>query len=899
MSVLRVRSIEDLHSPLLGASVKAVCSTCSLNNQGCPGHFGFFSLPIPVFHPFFTALITRVVNCVCIFCARLKVSSVLIAMLHPVCNTSQLLLHRLKLITVLCQRQSSCFFCNKKPVQFRLSSNKLGMDICISERWHTVTPGFVHSLLRRISEFDLYVLGFDASVSHPANCILRALPILPPVGRPSTKTSRFGGSGTDIIECEDDITTMYHNIITACKGNVDITELSAFIERLFVDSGKACSVLHRKHSTPVVSFRRRWVGKSGRMRREIMGKRTNHCARSVVTCDCDLEADEVGVPLSVLCKITHPVVVCEWNKTFVSNKMQQGDVLFVQGSDGITQNIAHLAAFNIVFEPEDCIIRRNQKYKINNCTALIFCDSVPLPVQVDASIFQMCKGDVLLRKGKFLNPLSYVSWPVLKLGDVVSMCPQRGSVVLFNRQPTLVEESMIGMRIRPLPIRSFSCTCAPLEAMRGDYDGDEVNIHFPQSEAVNSELKSLMMLEEQIVTGQSSRPVVKVIHDAIAGFFWILTRQFERTQFMRLACLTGLSCGDLVARIRRNRLEWQLLTVRQARDPRVSYQGLSRRMWEFSGLALLSLIVPESFSFTGQEVGDVLQRYVCRRVGILGLPLVCENGVWLGGIGDAMTLNGKNGIIHQLMLYHDNKAALFFITGIQRITGNMSTVGYSSSIGITDCETEASVFQAAKIKLNDVCHRTVTSDVNIAVALRHVSEVKILKNITVRRRLVNTLVLLTALGSKGSLSNIFQTTFSLGQQVIEGSLVDMNWTGRAMSYVGKFAATHVSNRGFVLGSFLEGLNPLQFFFHAMAGREALVEAATSTANSGYKMRLSVKKMEHSTLQYDHTVRDRDGTIIQFLYGDDGLNQKFVASNQLPWCSTTLLKLASYTPQCDI
>jgi DNA-directed RNA polymerase beta' subunit len=85
----------------------------------------------------------------------------------------------------------------------------------------------------------------------------------------------------------------------------------------------------------------------------------------------------------------------------------------------------------------------------------------------------------------------------------------------------------------------------------------------------------------------------------------------------------------------------------------------------------------------------------------------------------------------------------------------------------------------------------------------------------------------------------------------------------------------------------------------MAGREALVEAATSTANSGYKMRLSVKKMEHSTLQYDHTVRDRDGTIIQFLYGDDGLNQKFVASNQLPWCSTTLLKLASYTPQCDI
>ena len=136
-----------------------------------------------------------------------------------------------------------------------------------------------------------------------------------------------------------------------------------------MDSGKARVMLNRKHSAPVISFRRRWVGKGGRMRREIMGKRTNHCARSVVTCDCDLEADEVGVPVNVLSKITQPVVVCDWNIQLLSLRMRQGGIFFVRGGDGTTQGIDHLAVFSIVFESGDCIIQKGNKYRVGRCYA--------------------------------------------------------------------------------------------------------------------------------------------------------------------------------------------------------------------------------------------------------------------------------------------------------------------------------------------------------------------------------------------------------------------------------------------------------------------------------------------------------------------------------------------------
>ena len=98
-------------------------------------------------------------------------------------------------------------FCGKNPVQFRPQASRLGVKRRTHDGWSLYSAGFTYTALRRVSAFDLFVLGFEASTSHPADCVLQVLPILPPVGQPSTKTSRFAGSGIDVIECEDDITT--------------------------------------------------------------------------------------------------------------------------------------------------------------------------------------------------------------------------------------------------------------------------------------------------------------------------------------------------------------------------------------------------------------------------------------------------------------------------------------------------------------------------------------------------------------------------------------------------------------------------------------------------------------------------------------------------------------------
>ena len=170
MSVLQIRSTEDLNSPLLGATPKQKCGTCGMNNQGCPGHFGFFRLPVPVFHPFYIALLTRVLNCICIFCHQLKISGVMLLMNfpRPLCNTTTPLVHRLKQIAQLCQRQPVCFFCGKKPVHFRAQASRLAIEIQTDDGWCSYPAGFAFTALKHVSTFELFVLGFEESIcTHP------------------------------------------------------------------------------------------------------------------------------------------------------------------------------------------------------------------------------------------------------------------------------------------------------------------------------------------------------------------------------------------------------------------------------------------------------------------------------------------------------------------------------------------------------------------------------------------------------------------------------------------------------------------------------------------------------------------------------------------------------------
>ena len=141
----------------------------------------------------------------------------------------------------------------------------------------------------------------------------------------------------------------------------------------------------------------------------------------------------------------------------------------------------------------------------------------------------------------------------------------------------------------------------------------------------------------------------------------------------------------------------------------------------------------------------------------------------------------------------------------------------------------------------------------------------------------NNFSMMVLTGAKGSSVNQSQITCFLGQQALEGQRVPLMISGKSLPSF-KAYDTQARAGGFVADRFLTGVRPQEYYFHCMAGREGLVDTAVKTSRSGYLQRCLVKHLEELKVNYDMTVRDSGNNIIQFLYGDDGLD---------PTCATLL------------
>ena len=134
-------------------------------------------------------------------------------------------------------------------------------------------------------------------------------------------------------------------------------------------------------------------------------------------------------------------------------------------------------------------------------------------------------------------------------------------------------------------------------------------------------------------------------------------------------------------------------------------------------------------------------------------------------------------------------------------------------------------------------------------------------------------------GSKGSFINISQMIACVGQQNVEGKRIPFGFNGRTLPHFTKDDLGPES-RGFVSNSYLSGLTPQELFFHAMGGREGLIDTAVKTSSTGYIQRRLVKAMEDFSIRYDGTVRDAGGAVVQFLYGEDGMDGAAVETQRL-------------------
>ena len=283
-----------------------------------------------------------------------------------------------------------------------------------------------------------------------------------------------------------------------------------------------------------------------------------------------------------------------------------------------------------------------------------------------------------------------------------------------------------------------------------------------------------------------------------------------------------------------------------------------------------------------------------------------RNGRMLRGQIDKSVLGGGGvGLIQRVCNDFGNIAASDFIDGLQNIiTEYMKSHAYSVGISdliankttntqivdvITKKKTEVKnlidqvhlgIFENKTGKTNEAEFEAKVSNI-LNSATNDAGKIGI-NSLNSTNRFVG----LVLSGSKGSDLNISQMISCLGQQAIEGKRISYGFDSRTLPHFNKFDDGPLA-RGFIESSFISGLSPEELFFHAMGGRIGLIDTAVKTSQTGYIQRRLIKGMEDLKVEYDMTVRNGKQRIIQFSYGDDGIDTIKVENQSLPLVAMSL------------
>ena len=684
-----------------------------------------------------------------------------------------------------------------------------------------ITPAMVLNIFRHISNEEIKKMGLSNDYARPEWMIITVLPVPPPPVRPSISVDGTGQG----MRGEDDLTYKLGDIIRA-NGNVrrcetegspghvvtEFEQLLQFHVATYMDNDIAGQPQAlQKSGRPVKSIRARLKGKEGRLRGNLMGKRVDFSARTVITGDPNLSLDEVGVPRSIARTLTYPETVTRYNIHRLHELVKNGPN-------------QHPGAKYVIRDSGERIDLRHHKRA----------------------------GEISLQYG----------WKVER--HIID-----GDFIIFNRQPSLHKESMMGHRVRVMPYSTFRLNLSVTSPYNADFDGDEMNLHVPQSEETRAEVSQLCMVPLNIVSPQRNSPLMGIVQDTLCGVYKMCRRDVFLTKEQVMNVLLWVTDWDGV----------------------IPTPAILKPVPKWTGKQIISLVIPQGLNLirTGKE----------------GLSPIDDDGLFIHS-GELMfgLLNKKivgasgGGVIHIIFNEMGSDIAMKFFNGCQTVVNYwLLHNGFSIGIGdtIPDRKTIQSIEDAVNKRKAEVSDLTKSATENELEPLpgmnvRETFESKVSKALNTARddagtvteqslRDLNNAIQMARSGSKGSTINISQMTAVVGQQSVEGKRIPFGFKYRTLPHFTKDDYSPES-RGFVENSYLRGLTPTEFFFHAMAGREGLIDTAVKTAETGYIQRRLVKAMEDVMAKYDGTVRNSLGDIVQFVYGEDGLDGAHIESQRL-------------------
>ncbi|MBI2112951.1 DNA-directed RNA polymerase subunit A', partial [Candidatus Woesearchaeota archaeon] len=433
------------------------------------------------------------------------------------------------------------------------------------------------------------------------------------------------------------------------------------------------------------------------------------------------------------------------------------------------------------------------------------------------------------------------------VGSVVDRHLIDGDVALFNRQPSLHRMSMMCHKVRVLPGRTFRLNPAVCNPYNADFDGDEMNLHIPQNEEARAEAKILMLVETQLISPGYGLSVVGCIHDAITGNY-LLTKELV---LMREEAIDLLyNCG-------------------------INEMSRLPNKEKIDGKEVFSVLLPEDFNFIGKDKG--------------GNEVRIENGKLKSGLMDKANLGQESGLM--LRNIYEKYGPSYTAKLLSRISllgiGVLARRGFSMGIGDLDLTEEASdeilqaiadsEDQAEKLiidfhakKLEPLPGRDINETLELELLLALNKARNKSGDIAVKQKGNSAALDMAKSGSRGNPLQIAQMVALVGQQALRGKRIDTGFKGRTLSYF-KNNDLSPKARGFIKNNFRSGLTPYEFFFGAMTGRDALMDTALRTPKSGYLYRRLSNAMQDLKVEYDFTVRDASGKVIQFMYGEDSID----------------------------
>ncbi|CAB0042436.1 unnamed protein product [Trichogramma brassicae] len=862
-----------LDSRMGSSSSSNYCATCGKTNAQCMGHFGYVDLEFPVFHAGYFRLTINILQTICKKCSHVLLSREdKIKFLAAINKPDKTYLEKKALrqtILKKAQKFSVCPNCGDvngtvkkggfmKIVHLKYR-NKKETDPMIKEQIAEIQdvidnyselkgmnksnielnllPAHVLGLFKRIPEQDIPLLLMNIKSSLPEDLILTRLPVPPLPIRPSVVSDMRAGTN------EDHLTSRFSEII---KTNGYIRKIQErgpnvpqYIEGLeylqiqcaLLMNSEITGIPYEKSVAPGKGLVQRLKGKQGRFRGNLSGKRVDFSSRTVISPDPNLRIEQVGVPVEVARTLTYPEKVTKINIEF----MRQ---LVINGPD--------------VHPGANYIIRRKNKTML------------------------------MLRHAKKRDQVA----KSLDFGDTVERHLIDDDVVLFNRQPSLHKLSIMAHKAKVLQDRTFrfnECVCTPYNA---DFDGDEMNLHLPQTEEARAEALVLMGNKSNLVTPRNGELMIAATQDFITGSY-LLTRKdnfFNKAQVCQII-------GQILAGQDSN-------TVITLPPP-----AIMKPMVLWTGKQIFSLLIrpnpkcpikanlrTRGKAYTSGEELCVNDSYV-----------IIRNSELLAGSMDKSTLGSgsKQNIFYILLrdwgedasttvMWRMARVASYYLMnrgfsiGIEDVTPGQGLLDAKRKLlesGYAKCNEYIKRMEAGKLACQPGCNEEETLE---AMILKELSVIRDHAGKICLKELhpSNSPLTMALSGSKGSFINISQMIACVGQQAISGHRVPNGFEDRALPHFRKFNKEPAA-KGFVENSFYSGLTPTEFFFHTMGGREGLVDTAVKTAETGYMQRRLVKSLEDLVLHYDMTVRNSVGDLVQHKYGGDALDPTYMEGKDCP------------------